>query len=438
MFSVFSNIQRAFFRCVGFIGRPRVGTAFLILVCVLFLLISMRMQWVFLPLSDGIRGGQIKIPILPLSMMTGALCFFLLGGALVKWRGIAWQWLLFIPFLIAFCWPFSGSEQLGEHVPKYFQESRDRAILTELFRSQEIGNINLQPKYQPYFDVQNNWQQLQVSYQILDIGWYLYVILALIVPFLICRLLVKKSYSKQALLAVSLVCLANFLLHVQKDPFYFSASLNDAEGYPTLMEECNHRLLAQPGLAQSDYFINRCAEAYSMFMHWRGPVAYIPNLYSQFGGRSFLRLATERLAEFQFQLNALRQMQANSPLEQAFVKFAERHYQSLLAMHAIELVGQDDFTKASSLINELPEPTVATNVLVGFIATRMGQAELSVLAYDEAIAQIGNTSMQANSYCSLGDALVTAGEMTAAREYFQLCRELDGELNYWAISGLGG
>jgi ATP/maltotriose-dependent transcriptional regulator MalT len=102
------------------------------------------------------------------------------------------------------------------------------------------------------------------------------------------------------------------------------------------------------------------------------------------------------------------------------------------------LVNDGQLTLASSRLAGLESKGVAANMLVGFIATRMGQPEISLQAYNEAIAQIGNTSMQANSYCSLGDAMVVAGEMEAAREYFQQCRDLDGELNYWAVAGLGG
>jgi tetratricopeptide (TPR) repeat protein len=420
------------------IANPRFGSLVLVLLCFVALFVSSRMQWIFMPLSHGLKGFEVGVAFLPGSIFGFSVLWLLLATVGLWLLGKKIQWLLFLPFLLSFCWPLVGAGEFAEYLPQYFQESRDRSIMTELFRNQEIGNVNLQPKYFPYFDVQTPWQNLQASYQILDGGWYLFVLIAFILPFMLSRLALKAPVTSGTMAAVVMATILASSSYFWKDNMSFSVALNDAKGFPKMLELCERRLAAAPHLAQSDYFIGRCSEAYSAFTGWRGPVAKIPELYSQFGDRNFLRLPQERSEEFEQYLTALRLMPAQSSLEQAFTRFGERHYNTLVSVQAIGLVNDGQLTLASSRLAGLESKGVAANMLVGFIATRMGQPEISLQAYNEAIAQIGNTSMQANSYCSLGDAMVVAGEMEAAREYFQQCRDLDGELNYWAVAGLGG
>lgn len=419
-------------------AKRRFGCLLLVVLCFSALFVSSRMQWIFMPLSQGLRGFEVGVAFLPGSIFAFSVLWLLLTSIGLRLLGKRIQWLLFLPFMLSFCWPLVGAGEFSEYLPQYFQESRDRSIMTELFRNQEIGNVNLQPKYFPYFDVQTPWQSLQASYQVLASGWYLFVLITFIVPFLLSRLVLKSAVTSGTIATVATAMLLASSSFFWKDNMSFSVALNDVKGFPKMLALCERRLADQPHLSQSDYFIGRCSEAYSAFTGWRGPVAKIPELYSQFGDRNFLRLPQERAEEFEQYLTALRLMPAESSLEKAFVKFGERHYSTLVSIQAIGLVNDGQFTLASSRLAGLESKGVAANMLVGFIATRMGQPEISLQAYNQAIAQIGNASMQANSYCSLGDAMVISGEMEAAREYFQKCRDLDSELNYWAVAGLGG
>lgn len=405
------------------------------LLLLLGLLFSLRLEWVFLPLSDGLRGAELRVTPLGLPIFFCLLVFYLIAGVLLK-LGRRWvQWLMLVPFLLVFTWPFVGGLEQSDYLANYFIESRERTVIDELFRLQVQENVNIQPKYKPMFDTSNRWQQLMGMFQTLGVGWYLFCVLSLVLPIFLMRLYTGRGLYWSSYLATLIVCCLSAGWFFSKDPYQFPQT----PSYAGTVALCNERLRATPGLAASDFFVTRCAEAYNSLRNWQGPVAALPVVASQMGDRQFIRVPEDKYENLKHLLIPMVEIKGDQPVENAFREFAKRQLRLLMAMQAIRYLEDEHYAQASSSIHALSEHKgVSAFVILGYSAAQLGQPEVAIAQFDQALANLGNTTVEANLYCSLGDAMIASDQLARAREFFHACRDLDGELNYWAINALGG
>jgi len=392
-----------------------------------------------MPLSEGISGKELYVSFLHLPLVLMLLLFYGIAGGLLYMGRKRVQWLLLVPFLFVVTWPFSNSFEQSDYLARYFSESRDRTLIEQVFQLQEQRNLNLEPKYKAMFDTSNRWQQMKACFQTLGVGWYLLTIISLFLPMMVMRIFTGRALYWTSYLAVGFMVLCSWLLFFSRDPYQFPDAASDAEQFELALADCNQRLAKNPNLAASDYYVARCAEAYNSFHNWSGPVAKIPEINTLMGDRNFIQVPRNKFKDLQKWLLPLTEIPINEPVEAAFQAYGKRHMALITGVTALTALRDKKYSVAASAIHALEsENRLSSWIFLGYSAAQTGQTALATRWYNNALNNLGNSTVEANVYCSLGNAMIVSGNLQQARGYFYTCRELDSEMNYWAINGLGG
>lgn len=433
---------RAWFRSWSIPGSFVLGAGF-----VFCALAATRGEWVTFPLRPSLRAHsfiyEVDAQTFELSVVFAAL---VLGGAVVgvvsRLAGVvlesaALTLLIGLPVNVA--WLHPGL------VGAYVSESVQRSTFTAYVNDQLVNNPSPEPTFTPITGFETSAEQLGIGFAMLGWGWYIALFAVLGLFCLLGRGIRAWVVWPVSLGTVAVLsgCLTlgplDALVAAQRDQDAGDAYLLAGNGIGAL-DAYSRALEQNPELSYSEPFLQKAAMAFNVASggrHTLGSLGHDLELVERGNAETFslqAQAARSRLLE------PLRsEIYSGSGLESALVAAAVRLDSKLWLLEGLRHARERRYSEAlSDYLNSREDPTSLESFYLAHAYLQLHEPERALDILNELEKQIGQPSIRADLFCTIGDAYTTLGDIVRARAMYLKCRELDKVDNFRAVKALSG
>jgi len=330
---------------------------------------------------------------------------------------------------------------------RYLSESEQREALKAFLSNYYWPNLNPEPTVRLETDFEYLTDQLRVFWY--SSGWgFSFCVVGLIL------LLLDQLMATPAVGLTSLVILVNIAAVVMLWFFpLFNAELKQRSGDELLgsgqlrdaISTYATSLRMNPALEYSKRFLHKASRAYYQMEGENSLLGglYLASTRSRWQvGQPLIDTARETLDHSAKILSlVLHSSYQGSLLERAILRQSAQEYRKVRVEQGLDALASGQPSLSLSLFQEAFEQD-RRQVHIGFflahVQRELGLVSETVATLETTLQQVEHTSIRADLWCSLGDALSRGRQPLEARHAYVQCLEADSLFNFRAILSLGG
>lgn len=414
---------------------------------VLCALAATRGEWVTFPLRPSLRAHSFAYAVDAQTLELGAIfAGLVVGGAVVGMvnrlgglvlEAAALTLLLDLPVNVA--WFHGGL------VGAYVAESSQRSAFTAYVNDQLVHNPSPEPTFTPIAGFETSAEQLGIAFAMLGWGWYIALFAVLGLLCILGRgvrawVVWPVSLGTVVALGGSLMLRPlDALVASQRDQNSGDAFLLAGNGMGAL-HAYSQALEENPELAYSEPFLQKAAMAFNVASggrHTLGSLGQDLELTERGNSETFslqAQAARSRLLE------PLRsEIYSSSGLESALVAAAVRLDSKLWLLEGLRHARAGRYSEAlSDYLHSKENPSSLESFYLAHAYLQLHEPERTLQILNDLEKQVGQPSIRADLFCTIGDAYTTLGDIVRARAMYLKCRELDKVDNFRAVKALSG